>query len=270
MSEVFQKGATSKSIYIIVRDPATMQGLTGLTNATAGLKVYYTRDLAAATAITLAAQTPTGAYTSGGFCAVDGTNQPGLYRLDLPNAALATGVNTVRVTWSGGGTLTDGVEVALTDYDPTTVDKTGFSLSGAGNQAIWDTLTSASTVAGSVGKKLADWVLGSDKKAILSADAHTGAVVPTVTTVGTVTTVSDKTGYALSAAGMDPVLDAANGIETGLTLRGFFRLLGAALAGKLTVSGSTYTFKNAVADSKARITATVDATGRTAVTTDQT
>jgi hypothetical protein len=39
-------------------------------------------------------------------------------------------------------------------------DKTGFSLSAAGVQAIWDALTSAFTTAGSIGKKLADWVIG--------------------------------------------------------------------------------------------------------------
>ena len=62
-------------------------------------------------------------------------------------------------------------------------DKTGYSLSSGGIQAIWDALTSALTTAGSIGKKLADWVLGSDNKVILSNNAHTGAVVPTVTSI---------------------------------------------------------------------------------------
>lgn len=201
MGDVFQKGATSKTVYVLIRDPSTMQGLTGLTNSTSGLNFSYARDLAARVAITLAAQTATGAYTSGGFCAVDGTNQPGLYRLDLPDAALATGVNGVRVTWTGGGTLTDGLDIALVDYDPTTVDKTGF---------------------------------------------------------------------ALSATGLDPVLDSANAIETGLSWRGSIRLMMAVLAGKVTVSGGTVTFRNAVADAKARVTATASSGNRTAVTTDQT
>lgn len=62
-------------------------------------------------------------------------------------------------------------------------DKAGFALSSAGIQAIWDALTSALTTAGSIGKKLADWVLGSDAKVVLSNNAHTGAVIPTVTAV---------------------------------------------------------------------------------------
>jgi len=63
------------------------------------------------------------------------------------------------------------------------IGKTGYSLSAAGVQAIWDALTSALIAVGSIGKKLADWVLGSDNKMILSNNAHTGAVVPTVTAV---------------------------------------------------------------------------------------
>jgi hypothetical protein len=72
-------------------------------------------------------------------------------------------------------------------------DKTGYGLSAAAVQAIWDALTSAFTTAGSIGKKLADWVLGSDNKVILSNNAHTGAVIPTVTTVTTTTTTTNLT-----------------------------------------------------------------------------
>lgn len=39
-------------------------------------------------------------------------------------------------------------------------DKAGFALSAAGVQAIWDALTSALTTVGSIGKKLADWTIG--------------------------------------------------------------------------------------------------------------
>lgn len=63
----------------------------------------------------------------------------------------------------------------------TVSDKTGFSLSVAGIQAIWDALTSALTTVGSIGKKLADWVLGTDNRVLLSANAQTGVTIPTVT-----------------------------------------------------------------------------------------
>lgn len=78
---------------------------------------------------------------------------------------------------------------------------------------------------------------------------------------------------ATDSSGNDLVsLDGTDAIETGLTFRGLMRLLGAAIAGKLSgADGTTVTIRNAVADSKVRITATVDASGnRSAVTTDQT
>lgn len=67
-------------------------------------------------------------------------------------------------------------------------------------------------------------------------------------------------------------LDLADAVETGLTVRGHFRLQGAAHAGVLSGAGTnTMVMRNAVANSKARITATVDQTGnRTAVGTDTT
>jgi hypothetical protein len=65
------------------------------------------------------------------------------------------------------------------------------------------------------------------------------------------------------------LLDLADAVETGLTPRQALRLLAAAEGGK--VATALVTIRNAVADSKTRISATVDATGnRTAITTDLT
>jgi hypothetical protein len=68
------------------------------------------------------------------------------------------------------------------------------------------------------------------------------------------------------------ILDQSNGIETGLTLRQAQRLIAAAAAGKLSgAATTTILVRNAVADTKNRITATVDVDGnRAAVTTDVT
>ncbi len=72
---------------------------------------------------------------------------------------------------------------------------------------------------------------------------------------------------AQNAAAM---LDLSNGIETGLTPRQALRLLAAASAGKLTgAATTTIVIRNAVADGKDRITATVDSDGnRSAITYD--
>lgn len=113
---------------------------------------------------------------------------------------------------------TDGLISALNNFDPlndtvalvTDVStKTGYSLSTAGIKAIWDQLTTALTTIGSIGKKLTDWVLGSDSKVILSSDTQTGVTIPSVTTVGTCTTNSDMRGTD-SAALAATALSIAN------------------------------------------------------------
>jgi hypothetical protein len=84
--------------------------------------------------------------------------------------------------------------------------------------------------------------------------------------VGSAMTLTSGERDAVAAA----LLDLAAGVEAGLTVRQALRLALAALAGKLSGAGTTTeVFRNAVADSKPRITATVDASGnRSAITTD--
>jgi len=93
-------GSTSESILLEIRannnNPAT-----GLAFNTAGLIARYTRPGEAPVPITLANQTVTGAYVSGGFKEVDATNTPGLYRFDIPDAALAVGKDQSVISFHG-------------------------------------------------------------------------------------------------------------------------------------------------------------------------
>lgn len=82
-------------------------------------------------------------------------------------------------------------------------------------------------------------------------------------------------GVVLSSATQDAIataiLDLANGVETGETLRQALRLIRAVAVGKAAGLGTTTATFRDKADLKDRITATVDADGnRTAVTTDAT
>src|SRR5690348_3546167 len=97
------KGATSQAIYLFVQDSTSTSGAgkTGLAYNTSSLVAYYVRPLGSATSISLVTQTVTGAYSSGGFVEVDSANMPGLYRFDIPNAAIASGVNSVVVMLKG-------------------------------------------------------------------------------------------------------------------------------------------------------------------------
>lgn len=93
MSESIYAGLTSQSIDIFLADSSstTGGGLTGLVYNSSGLTCYYRKGATgSATALTLATQTVGGSWSSGGFVEVDSTNMPGIYRLDLPNAAVDT------------------------------------------------------------------------------------------------------------------------------------------------------------------------------------
>jgi len=94
------------------------------------------------------------------------------------------------------GDFTSTMKTSLNNATPsvTVSDKTGFSLSAAGILAIWNQLTAdAGILANTFAAKLKNWVLGSDSKALLSSDAQTGAVIPRVTLVDTVTTYTGNT-----------------------------------------------------------------------------
>jgi hypothetical protein len=87
-------GSTSQSIELYL-------GVVGLTSSTSGLAAYYNRTRTASVSIPLVARTIAQAWTSGGFAEVDATNMPGVYRLDLPDAALAAGADDVTVVVRG-------------------------------------------------------------------------------------------------------------------------------------------------------------------------
>ncbi len=97
--------------------------------------------------------------------------------------------------------------------------------------------------------------------------------------VATATAVRYATGKLTGSIAPAVELDASifstylldeQDVETGLTLRQALRLVTAASAGKISgASGTTVTIRNALADDKDRVVATVDSNGnRTAITYD--
>lgn len=114
------KGATNQIAYVWIRDSnsAVGAGLTGLVFNSGSLVGSYVRPGAARSAITLVTQTVTGAYSSGGFVEVDATNLPGLYRLDVPDAVFASGVNSAIVMLKGATNM----EACVVEYELKGVD----------------------------------------------------------------------------------------------------------------------------------------------------
>jgi hypothetical protein len=128
---------------------------------------------------------------------------------------------------------------------------------------LWAALTTGLTTVGSIGKLLVDRIDA----------AITSRLVSGTVTVGT---NNDKTGYALSSGERDAIavalLDLVDAIEAGVPVRKALRAILAATGGKSSGGGTgTETFRNAVADSKNRLVATVDSNGnRSAITYDLT
>lgn len=122
LHRAIQAGSTSVSINVPLWVQATGAAQTGLVYNSSGLKAYYTftGTDATATSITLATLAAVNsAYSSGGFVELSSTNQPGLYRLDLPNAALASGKGrSVTVTISGfSGMATQHITIPLMGWN---------------------------------------------------------------------------------------------------------------------------------------------------------
>lgn len=112
------KGATDQSTYIRIVDSADGTPETGVTSATSGIDLEYVRNRATATDLTesdLAAVDS--AHSDGGIKHIGN----GVYRVDLPDAAVATGADAVLVT----GTVTDMVVI------PARIQLSGFDLQDA-------------------------------------------------------------------------------------------------------------------------------------------
>jgi hypothetical protein len=114
--QLYVAGTTSRTEYVRILD---MNGsaITGLVFNSSGLLSKYVLPLAASVSITLATQTVTGAWSSGGFVEVDSIAFPGLYRFDIVNAAFASG-DKVIVSLYGFA----GMNVSMLEYELTAVN----------------------------------------------------------------------------------------------------------------------------------------------------
>ena len=173
-------GSVSKTVKIFVQDGSltTGLGLTGLVFNTASLVASYALEGAASAVVITLVTATLGTWTSGGFIVVDAANMPGMYELDLPNAAL-TGAKSVVVMLKGAANMVPVVlEIELTAVD---------------NQSATSFVTSVASVVGSVG-------------------SVTGAVGSVTGAVGSLTGT-----VALSAIGLDNVLMSDVAAVPGIT-----------------------------------------------------
>lgn len=206
-----KRGSTSKIIRLFVQDSSQSdgRGLTGLTNASGGLVAYQIREgQAAATAITLAAGT-VGTWSSGGFKEVDATNLPGVYELGLPDVALSTG-NSAIVMLRGATNMVPVIcEIELDAYDPQDATRLGLTaLPNASAGAVGGLPTGDASGRVTV-------VTNADKAGYsLTVTPPTAAAISTAVWGETTRSLTDKIGFALSAAGVQAIWDALVSVLT--------------------------------------------------------
>lgn len=194
MALEYKVGSTDKSISVFIQDASvtTGAGLTGLVYNSAGLSAYYVINNGTPTSISLATlASATAAHSDGGFVARDGTNQPGLYRLDLPDAVLAT-VGEVVVFLKGATNMVPTPKefqvVANTAADIIALLPT--ALTAGGNMKVDVLAISGDTTAADNAEAFFDG----------TGYAGTNNVIPTVTTTTNVTTVNGLAANVITAA----------------------------------------------------------------------
>jgi hypothetical protein len=246
--------ATSQTIDIFVLDSSSTvgAGLTGLVFNTAGLTCYYRKGaIAAPAAVTLATlASVTTAWATGGFIAVDATNMPGVYRLDIPNIVIDTAgmvtmylrgatnmapvvlelevvavdiYDTVRLGLTAIPNIAQGTTGAISTGNAsgqvtvvTNNDKTSYSLSGTQTFNVTGNITgslsgSVGSVSGAVGSVTGS--VGSVTGAVGSVTGAVGSVASGGITAASIAT--DAIGSAQLAT------TAVTEISDGLLLRSF-------------------------------------------------
>jgi len=131
-------GSTSQSIELYL-------GATGLTASTSGLSARYNRTRTASVNIPLVARTIAQAWTAGGFAEVDATNMPGVYRVDIPDAALAAGADDVTIVVRGASGTNGAVMTVKLSSGGLTSAQTA--------SAVWDAAYTSHTAANSFGAR---------------------------------------------------------------------------------------------------------------------
>jgi hypothetical protein len=193
-------GSTSQSIELYL-------GVTGLTASTSGLSAYYNRTRSADVQIALVARNITQNWTSGGFAEVNASTMPGVYRLDIPNEALAAGADDVTVVVRGASGTNGAVMTIKLSSGGLTAAQTA--------QAVLDAVASTHNNIGSIGAFIQDksgYSLSTSQtfNTTGSVGSVTGNVTGNVTgTVGGVVgnVVGNLTGSVGTVATPDNIID---------------------------------------------------------------
>lgn len=213
--DIVKKGTNDYSCVIRIVDATDGTPETGVVWNTAGIDLWYRRPQAAHTSITEATQTEGGAHTDGGFVHIS----DGYYRLDLPDAAVATGVDYVDVGGTVTGMIVIGGRINLVDN---TAGDVYTRLGAPAGASVSADIATVDTVVDGIQTDLSNGTDGlgaikADTAAILVDTGTSGVLVSSGTGTGQISlssgevtpTAASKTGYRLSATGVDDIWDEA-------------------------------------------------------------
>ena len=226
-------GDTSKTIYVRLRDSTTGLAKTALVFNSTGASATYVLPGAAVATITLATlASASAAWATGGFILVSDTTAKGLYRLDLPNAAIASG-NFVIINIEFDGIIEESIQIPLHTRKVNVTQWLGTAASTptvAGvpnvNVKTWNDLTTVAlplipTVAGRTLDVATTGEAGLDFANVLSAPAGfiaatfpTGTIANTTNiTAGTIATITNTV-----TADVDTIKTQAVTCAAGVTI----------------------------------------------------
>lgn len=223
------KGSADVTLYVFVSDSAstTGAGKAGIAHNAAGLVASYVRPLGSRTAITLATQTVTGAHSDGGWVEVDATNMPGVYRLDLPDAVCASGVNSVVVFLHGASgmapvaleimltavNLQDAVRAGLTALPNAAADAAGgLPISDAGGLDLDALNTAAIRLTAARAQVLDDWINAGRLDLLLDAIK---AVTDAIPNAGAMTSIATASAVATAQADLTTLVGRLTALRAG-------------------------------------------------------
>ena len=194
-----QKGSVDRSVDLYIIDSTDGTPEVGVLWNTAGMDLKYRRDLSAVVSITeatLAALTT--AHTDGGFLEIGN----GVYRLDLPDAAWATGADHVTIFGTVTGMIVLPVTVQLVAYDPESALATPTNITAG-------TITTATNVT-TVNGLAANTITAASIAADAITDAKVAADVTIASVTGAVGSVTGAVGSVTGAVGSVTGLTASN------------------------------------------------------------
>ena len=214
--KTIQAGATDQSVTIRIIDATDGTPETGVAYNTSGIDLEYWRHGAnSAVDITEATQTVNGAHADGGFVHIG----HGVYRLDLPDAAVASGTTAVDVFGTVTGMIVIGGTVQLSP-PVNTVALAGTAQTGRdiGASVLLSSGTGTGQVSLTSGRVNADMVaVSGDSTAADNLEAAFDGTAGAVSPLGIA-----RQGTAQSATSTTLVLDSsasfADDVPIGMTL----------------------------------------------------